>query len=470
MLELNGSRIDALFASGQTEAGLAAAQALLKHEIARVGEKHFDYGLGARHARGRAVCAPARTPTRSANSRRRLPFLLAASRENADDDDTTVIAGAEPAAAGHRRGLYRAAGAHAGRRQRRSPPRRFSLADSIRGHSVQQALAASSARASAKDPALAELVRNEQDLGKQVDAQLGAAQQPAGAAVRRARRQAASRRSTPRSTSCARDRDKARAGDQQALPRLCRSGRSEAAHASTEIKATLADGEAMLSFYFGRDGSFRLGGAEGRARWRSRRSATSGDIESKVRKLREALEPQAAMISDIPPFDLALGYELYSLLLEAGRGGLEAVEEPDRRHQRRARPVAAVAVADGARDRSIQTTIRCSRATATCPGWRGPMRSRWCRRRRRCARLRQLAAGQAGARRVDRLRRSAFQQRTGRRSGAAGAGGSPIRWRMPPTATTRGMPLKRRSSSEARGRRQRRTWPCCRDCPTPPMS
>ena len=53
------------------------------------------------------------------------------------------------------------------------------------------------------------------------------------------------------------------------------------------------------------------------ARWRSRRSRRRrGEIESKVRKLREALEPQAAMISDIPPFDLKLGYELYSLLLK----------------------------------------------------------------------------------------------------------------------------------------------------------
>ena len=39
---------------------------------------------------------------------------------------------------------------------------------------MQQALTDSSARAaSIKDPALAELVRNEQDLGKQVGAQLG---------------------------------------------------------------------------------------------------------------------------------------------------------------------------------------------------------------------------------------------------------------------------------------------------------
>jgi CHAT domain-containing protein len=45
-------------------------------------------------------------------------------------------------------------------------------------------------------------------------------------------------------------------------------------------------------------------------------NASAGEIESKVRKLREALEPNAAMILDIPPFDVALGHELYSLLLK----------------------------------------------------------------------------------------------------------------------------------------------------------
>ena len=43
--DLNGSRISALYASGQVEAGLAAAQALLKREISRLGEKHFDTAI-----------------------------------------------------------------------------------------------------------------------------------------------------------------------------------------------------------------------------------------------------------------------------------------------------------------------------------------------------------------------------------------------------------------------------------------
>src|SRR6202165_233081 len=77
----------------------------------------------------------------------------------------------------------------------------------------------------------------------------------------------------------------------------------------------------MLSFYFGRDASFVWAVPKTGAVAFAAINATSGEIESKVRKLREALEPQAAMISDIPPFDLKLGYELYSLLLKPVEAG-----------------------------------------------------------------------------------------------------------------------------------------------------
>ena len=50
----------------------------------------------------------------------------------------------------------------------------FRLSDVIRGRSVQNALAASSARAVAGDPALAELARKVQDLDRQIAAELGA--------------------------------------------------------------------------------------------------------------------------------------------------------------------------------------------------------------------------------------------------------------------------------------------------------
>src|ERR1051325_3031571 len=96
---------------------------------------------------------------------------MAYSRENADDDTTAVAA----------RNLrlqntveaYLVMLAREKNASGEIGAETFSLADAIRGRSVQQALAASSARAAASDPALAELVRKEQDLGKQINAQLG---------------------------------------------------------------------------------------------------------------------------------------------------------------------------------------------------------------------------------------------------------------------------------------------------------
>jgi hypothetical protein len=53
VLVLNGSRIAALYASGQIDAGLAAAQELLKREVSRVGERHSDPDGGATRERRR---------------------------------------------------------------------------------------------------------------------------------------------------------------------------------------------------------------------------------------------------------------------------------------------------------------------------------------------------------------------------------------------------------------------------------
>src|SRR4029077_2396451 len=70
----------------------------------------------------------------------------------------------------------------------------------------------------------------------------------------------------------------------------------------------------------------RLGRPEGRAGEVCRGEAPRPRVESKVRKLREALEPNAAMISDIPAFDVALGYELYSLLLKPVEAGWKSAK------------------------------------------------------------------------------------------------------------------------------------------------
>ena len=83
-----------------------------------------------------------------------------------------------------------------------------------------------------------------------------------------------------------------------------------------------------------------------------------------MRKLREALEPRAETVDEIPPFDLALAHELYAALLEPVAAGWRSRQEPDRGDQRRARPAAACAAADGARLAASCHPSCCSTATA----------------------------------------------------------------------------------------------------------
>ena len=312
ILELNGSRINALFNSGRTEAGLAAAQALLKREIARVGENHFD-AASARGILAVGLMSAGMTVDAVREFKTALPILLAATRENADDDDATVVAG-------RTQRLQNIVESYIGllaTTQGNSDgvaAETFNLADSIRSRSVQQALAESSARASVKDSALAEFVRKEQDLNKQVSAQLGLLNNmlamPSTERDERSVRDVNALIAKLRS-----DRDKARADIDRRFASY--SDLVDPKPPSIDqIKAVLEAGESVLSFYFGRDASFVWAvPKEGQVAFAAIK-ATPGDIESKVRELRKALEPEAALISDIPPFDLKLGYELYSLLLQ----------------------------------------------------------------------------------------------------------------------------------------------------------
>ncbi|MFZ5714912.1 MAG: CHAT domain-containing tetratricopeptide repeat protein [Bradyrhizobium sp.] len=316
VFELNPSRILSLYGSGQLDAGIAAAEQLVKKQIARVGDNHFDTA-SARGTLAVGLMRARRDAEAIREFKAAIPVMMASANENADDENTTVVAARsqrlQTIVESYLLLLGReGAGKDIGEET-------FSLADAVRGRSVQQALAASSARAAAKDPALAELVRKEQDLTKQVNAQLGTLNNvlalPAAERDEKGVQQIQASIATLRG-----QRDKARQEIKQKFPTYADLV-SPKPPSVAEIRATLADDEAMLSFYFGQNGSFV---------WAVPRSgpvvfapvqAKSGDIETKIRKLREALEPQAAMISDIPPFDLKLGHELYELLLKPVESG-----------------------------------------------------------------------------------------------------------------------------------------------------
>ncbi|MDP3690745.1 MAG: CHAT domain-containing protein [Bradyrhizobium sp.] len=321
VLELNGSRIATLYASGQVEAGIAAAQELLKREVGRVGEKHFD-AAAARGTLAVGLSYAGREAEATREFKAAIPILMAASRENADDDDDTVSA----ARSQRLQNIIEAYIAMLAKNNDNATGEvsleTFALADSIRGQSVQKALSASSARSVAKDPALAELVRSEQDLGKQINAQLGALNNALASNARDDKVVKATNASVDKLRS---DRDKVRQEINRKFPSYAELIDPRPPTVE-QIKETLAPGEAMLSFYFGRRGSFVWAVPKDGPVTFAAVKLPAREIESKVRQLREALEPNAAMISDIPAFDVALGYELYSLLLKPVEAGWKSAK------------------------------------------------------------------------------------------------------------------------------------------------
>jgi CHAT domain-containing protein len=315
--ELQPARINSLYASGQVDVGIAAAEALVKRQIARVGETHFDTA-SARGTLAAGLARAGRYQDAIREFKTAIPVMLASSPEDVDDNDATLIVARrfrlQSVVETYFAVLTRSSGTTSDVAEET-----FGLADATRSHSVQRALAASSARSAARDPALAELLRNEQDLSKQLNAQLGTLNSLLS--LSSAERDEKAVQAINASVAGLRTgRDKARQIINRSFPAYADLV-SPKPPTVPEIRTTLADGEAMLSFYFGQNASFVWAIPKAGPVAFARIAAKSGDIETKIRKLTEALEPQAAMISDIPPFDLKLAYELYELLLKPVESG-----------------------------------------------------------------------------------------------------------------------------------------------------
>ncbi len=195
----------------------------------------------------------------------------------------------------------------------------FRMAEVIRGQTVQRALAASAARAAAKNGDLADLVRREQDTLKRVGAlnnifasavSVSTDQQDADAIE--------VLRTTISSLRAARaalvEEIEKRFPDYAALinPKPA---------TVADLRTALRPGEAVIATYVGADrtyvwavpktGRIAFGTAPmGRAK-----------VAATVAALRRALDPQAATLGAIPDFDVARSHALYKALLAPVRSG-----------------------------------------------------------------------------------------------------------------------------------------------------
>ena len=319
--ELNNSRIAALYASGQLEAGIAAAETLVKRQIARTGANSFDTAS----AQGTLAIGYARAG-RDADAvgefEAAIPILMAAASET-DNNDPTLVA-ARNARLQRIIETYISVLARSPSISNDIAVETFGLADAIRGHAVERALADASARMVAKDPALAALVRREQDLAKQISAQLGA--------LNNLYAMPSDQRDDQMARAINAAIEKMRVDRKAAQQQINRQFPAYADLVDPkpptveEIRTALRPGEALLSYYFGQDASFVWAVPEHGSVAFAAISVDATELATKVRKLRRSLEPQAEMVSDIPPFDLTLAYELYTLLLKPVESGWQGAK------------------------------------------------------------------------------------------------------------------------------------------------
>jgi CHAT domain-containing protein/tetratricopeptide (TPR) repeat protein len=304
------ARIYTHYFTREVDKGIEYARQALDRQKAVKGEKHYDTALT------RAILATGLTfARRDAEAMRdfmlAIPVLLGRTNE-ADDEDATVTVSAD-------RRLQTVLEAYITLLARSNHPTRaeegLRMSEAIRGRSVQNALASSAARAAARTPEMAEIVRKEQDLHKQAVAQATLlsnvlAEPPEERdpnAVRALEEELARLR---------KDKQGARREIQRRFPEYASLIRP-APTTVDDIRASLRADEALLSFYFGNRESFVWAIPKDGPVAFARLALNATQLQSKVTALRAALDPPALeSVADIPNFDVEGAHELYKLLLQ----------------------------------------------------------------------------------------------------------------------------------------------------------
>ncbi len=303
-INLDANLIATLYNTNNVAAGMAAAERLLALQKARFGEEHQETAL-ARGMLAMGLTLAMRDAEAAPEFKRAVAVLFALSRET-DTDDAIKTAAREQRIAMVVE-TYIVLLARTGNADAASES--FRLVDGIRGRSVHNALAASGARAAARNPELAKQARTVQDLDKQIAARLGVLNNALSlppsdrddAALKTLRLQIDKLRATRDAAKRdlgVRFRDYANLMDPQAP-------------SGEDIRRVLRPEEVFLSFYFGRDASFVWAmPKEGPIDFKPL-ALTADAIEGRIKGLRKAFEP-----GDSYPYDVVAAYDLYRELLQ----------------------------------------------------------------------------------------------------------------------------------------------------------
>ncbi len=195
----------------------------------------------------------------------------------------------------------------------------FHVADAVRGRAVQRALASAAARANVSDPALAAVIRKDQDDQREMQALAALLANdmalPSGQRDDKAIAQMREQFNQLRDA-----RKDIREQIAQKFPQYTKL--IDPAPATVEqVQAALKPGEALLAVYVGDSKSYVWAVPKDGAISFAVANLSHDEIGQTVKELRKALDPDAATLAQIPAFRVDLAYKLYVSLLEPVKPG-----------------------------------------------------------------------------------------------------------------------------------------------------
>lgn len=311
------ARVSIMLAQGNYDNALEISQRFYEREKGRSGDKSFNTAV-ARGYYAMSLARKGRTSEALQAFKDSIPVLQTPSG-GSDDDSGSTAAAREARIRFVVEAYLRTLALNPAAAPPNVAEETFAFGDLMRGQAVQRALQASSARASTSNPELAKLMRTSQDTEKRIGAAIATLNNlltlpPAE------REEKAVKTTQAEIAALQASRTQTMSEIAKKFPDYGNLVNPPPPNAG-DLQKQLTDDEALLSFYFGRFDSFAWVVRKGAPAQFARIKMTLGDLNATVTKLREALEPKAAMISDIPAFDVKLAAQLYDDLLRPLESG-----------------------------------------------------------------------------------------------------------------------------------------------------
>ncbi|BDT75697.1 CHAT domain-containing tetratricopeptide repeat protein [Polynucleobacter sp. KF022] len=197
----------------------------------------------------------------------------------------------------------------------------FQVADIARGSGVQRALTASAARASIKDPQLASLARQEQDLQRRINtlSELLTGLRSASPDQQLPAVQAKIRSDLETFKS---QRESLKKEIEKKFPDYAELVEPKPASIERTQRLLKAD-EVLISWYFAENVGYVWAISKQGTPKFSQLAIGRKQMAKEVSQLRKALDPGVSTIDEIPPFDVALAYKLYQQILAPVEDGFK---------------------------------------------------------------------------------------------------------------------------------------------------